>query len=78
MTTTVNLTTEAVTTPPSYLDITLTRLRHGGVCSCGHRLSPGDRAGWARSTREFVCLPCVKRSLWNAVDATSIREITLS
>jgi hypothetical protein len=72
----VNMST--VASPPSYLDITLTQLRHGATCSCGHALNPGDRAGWAKSTHEFVCVPCVKRSLWNAVEATSVREISLS
>jgi hypothetical protein len=54
--------------PPSYLDITLINLRRGSVCGCGRRLNPGDRVGWARSTQESVCIPCVKRALWEAVE----------
>jgi len=54
--------------PPSYLDISLTTLRQAGYCGCGRALQRGERAGVTHSAQEPVCLPCVKRSLWDAVE----------
>jgi hypothetical protein len=70
------MSTDTATAPPSsavlpsYLDITLANLRHGGTCACGYRLNPGDRAGWAKSSKQFVCIRCVKQALWTAVDSS--------
>jgi hypothetical protein len=53
---------------PSYLDITLAQVRRATTCVCGRPLAAGERAGWARSTRRYVCVPCVKQALWSAVE----------
>ena len=54
---------------PSYLDIKLAFVPKSLTCSCGRPLIRGERAGWAESTDEFVCVPCVKRALWTAVES---------
>ena len=63
--------TDTAASPPSYLDITLVNVSPEGSCACGRQFSAGDRVGWIKSTKQLVCIPCVKQALWAAVEATS-------
>jgi hypothetical protein len=60
--------TQIAVSPPPYLDITLVNITPEGTCGCGRPFNSGDRVGWAKTTKQLVCIPCVKQALWAAVE----------
>ena len=42
-------------------DVKTLTLRREGVCGCGAVVPAGTRAGWSRSRRVVICVPCMER-----------------